>query len=98
MKALNKFFFVLTIACTCGVLSSQAQIFIRVRPERPHYVRSVSPGPRHVWIDEDWEMRDNKYVFVGGRWSEPKRAEQKWIPGHWRQRSQGWEWKPGHWK
>ena len=82
----------------CGVYSSNAQIFVNVRPDRPHYERTVAPSPRHVWIDEEWEPRGNTYAFVGGHWAEPPRANGVWVAGHWRHRPHGWVWISGHWR
>ncbi len=98
MQTLKKMIFITALALTTGVFSASAQIYVKIRPERPHYERVVAPSPRHVWVDEDWEMRGGKYVFVGGRWAEPPRPRAAWIPGHWRQRPRGWVWVPGHWR
>ena len=98
MQTLKKMLFITALALTTGACSASAQIYVKIRPERPHYERVVAPSPRHVWVDEDWEMRGGKYVFVGGRWAEPPRPRAAWIPGHWRQRPRGWVWVPGHWR
>jgi hypothetical protein len=33
-------------------------------------IRSVKPGPNHVWISGHWKKKGPRYV---------------WVPGHWRQ-------------
>ena len=87
----------LALALTCGAYSSMAQIYVNVRPERPHYERPVAPSPRHVWIDEEWEPRGNSYEFRGGRWAEPPHEGAHWSEGRWRHNSHGHQWKPGRW-
>ncbi len=98
MQTLKKMLFITALALTTGAVSGYAQIYVKIRPARPHYERVVAPSPRHVWVDEDWEMRGGQYVFVGGRWAEPPRPRAVWVPGHWRQRPRGWVWVPGHWR
>jgi hypothetical protein len=95
---IKKTLLALGLALTCGAYTSMAQIEVKVRPERPHYVRTERPGPHHVWIDEEWEPRGNSYVFTGGRWAEPPHAHARWTPGHWKDTPRGHMWKPGHWK
>lgn len=79
-------------------ISGYSQIYIRMRPERPKYVRVAAPTTRHVWIEDDWEPRGGQYVFVGGRWAEPPRPKAVWAAGHWAKRPRGWVWIPGHWR
>lgn len=98
MKNMKKILVMLAVILSVGIYTADAQIIVRVRPERPKYVRVVSPGPRHVWIEEDWEPRGQSYVFVGGRWAEPPRDRGRWVPGHWRHRPHGWVWVRGHWR
>ncbi len=98
MRNTKRVLLILAIALTSGAYVANAQIEVKIRPERPHYERVVAPSPRHVWIDEDWESRNGAYVFVGGHWVEPPRPRAAWVPGHWVQRPRGWVWKPGHWR
>lgn len=56
MKSAKKMLLVLAVALGCSIYSSTAQIYIKIRPARPHYERVVAPTPRHVWVDEDWEL------------------------------------------
>ena len=79
--------------------SAYAQLVIRVRPAAPRVVRIAAPSPRHVWIEEDWALRNNAYAYTGGRWAEPPAGYSVWVPGHWKQTPRrGWVWKPGRWK
>ena len=98
MKSIIRFILVAVIALSCSAYSSNAQVFVRIRPERPRYERIVAPSPHHIWIDEEWEPRSGAYVFIGGRWAEPPHPGWIWIPGHWKQGRNGWYWKPGHWR
>ena len=97
MNKIKRVLFILAIALVSSAYSSSAQIVVRVRPDRPHYERPVAPGPRHVWIDEDWTPRGNTYVFNGGRWAEPPHERAHWVPGHWKETPNGYVWREGHW-
>jgi YXWGXW repeat-containing protein len=98
MKNIKRVLFILALALTCGAYGSTAQIFVTVRPDRPHYERTVAPGPNHVWIDEEWEPRGNSYVFTGGHWAEPPHRGQHWQQGHWNHNDHGHQWKSGGWR
>jgi hypothetical protein len=92
------------IACAIGIALSMlaadvsAQIYVKVRPSRPHYARITAPGPRHLWIEDDWTLNGDAYTWNGGRWAEPPSANVVWVPGHWRHRHHGWTWVPGRWR
>jgi hypothetical protein len=86
------------VALCCNSFSSSAQVWVTIRPPRPHYVRVVAPSPRHVWIDEDWTLRGGQYVWNGGRWALPPHPGMVWVPGHWRHRPGGDFWVGGHWR
>ncbi len=98
MKNIRKLWFILAIFILGAAFDSSAQVYIKVRPARPHYERRAAPGPRHIWVEEDWEPRGGTYVFVGGRWVEPPRPRAVWIAGHWVHRPRGWVWIRGHWR
>ena len=98
MKSIRKMMLIMAIALSCGVYSSNAQVIVRVRPERPRIERIEAPTPRHVWIDDDWQLRNGAYQFVCRRWVLPPEEVERWIPGHWRERGDGWVWIPGHWR
>jgi hypothetical protein len=99
MKKTFKLLIALIILVSGSIMNSYAQeIIIRERPVRPHYERIAAPSPRHVWIEEEWEPRGGRYVFVGGRWAEPPHPGLAWIPGHWAARPRGEVWIPGHWR
>jgi len=98
MKKMTRVLFILALALTCGSYCSMAQIYVKIRPDRPHYERTVAPSPRHVWIDEEWEPRGNAYVFSGGHWAEPDRPGRHWESGHWNESHEGHQWKQGHWR
>lgn len=51
--------------------TASAQIYVKIRPVEPVVVRSAAPSPAHVWIGEEWEVREGKYVYVGGHWAAP---------------------------
>ena len=78
--------------------SADAQIYVNVRPVAPVIVRTEAPSPRHVWIGEEWEVRNGVYVHTGGHWAEPPHPGWAWVPGHWIHDRRGHQWMPGHWR
>jgi len=98
MKRTNKLILTFMVLMSCISFAGSAQIFVTVRPPRPHYVRVVAPSPRHVWVEEEWVERGGRYEWAGGHWVEPPRPHARWIPGHWANRPRGWVWIPGHWR
>ena len=99
MQNWKNLMFILVIIITCNTFSSYAQeVIITTRPLAPRHERILAPSTRHIWIEEEWEPRGGKYVFVGGRWTEPPRQGLVWVAGHWVQRPRGEVWVPGHWR
>ena len=82
----------------CGIFSASAQVYIKVRPARPVYVRTAAPSPRHVWIDEEWHERGNTYEWNGGRWAEPPHRGYRYQQGRWRHSDRGDRWQGGRWR
>ena len=72
--------------------------FVRERPVFVFGVRPVAPGPRHVWVEGEWQWRGGRYVPIEGYWGIPPAYSHRWIPGHWNRRRAGWFWIPGHWR
>lgn len=98
MNRLSKLALALAFSLAFALNSTaQVEFSVRVRPPAPVIVRPAPPSPRHVWVNEDWEWRDGRYIFVGGHWIAPERAGAIWRPGHWARRPSGWVWVPGHW-
>jgi hypothetical protein len=75
-----------------------AQVFVTVRPPAPVIVRPVRPSPAHVWIEEEWNGRRERYEYAGGRWILPPHPGWIWVPGRWRHSRFGWQWFPGQWR
>ncbi|OJW82578.1 MAG: hypothetical protein BGO69_05670 [Bacteroidetes bacterium 46-16] len=101
MKQLRKNALILLLLLGTSAGSLYAQVYVRVRPPRPHVtvsVRPAAPSPRHVWIEEDWSPAGREYRWHGGYWAEPPRPRAVWVPGHWRHARRGWVWRPGHWR
>src|SRR5450432_3382226 len=96
-KYLGIFAFVAILVIAAGS-SAKAQIYVNVRPVAPVIVRTEAPSPRHVWIGEEWEVRNGAYVHTGGHWAEPPHPGWVWIPGHWAHTERGHVWRPGHWR
>ncbi|HEV2354768.1 MAG TPA: hypothetical protein VGR89_11020 [Puia sp.] len=98
-KKLVKLAFLAILMLGAGAFtnSASAQVYVSVRPVWHPVVRPVAPSPRHVWIDEEWEVRNGAYVPVGGYWAVPPHPGWIWIPGHWRHERRGEWWIRGHW-
>ena len=85
------------IALTCSIYSASAQLYVHVRPVVPVIIRTEQPGPRHVWVGEDWTVRDGVYVHTGGHWAEPPREGYHYNQGHWDHDKRGHSWHEGGW-
>ena len=75
---------------------SAQKIFVRIKPAAPVVVRIGAPSPNHIWIGDEWIIRNGIYVHQPGYWALPKRGAI-WIPGHWSNGRGGYYWVPGHW-
>src|SRR3569833_491079 len=98
MKNIRLFLVATFMLLVMGAYNSSAQIYVRVRPDRPHYERVARPGPRHVRVDEEWEPRGGTYNFTGGHWVEPPRPHARWVAGRWRHSHHGYVWVSGRWR
>lgn len=96
-KNILKFFTMFAILF--GTLTTNAQIIIKVRPGPPVVrVRPVSPGPRHIWINGEYILQGNRYIYTDGYWAVPPPNYRYWKEGHWKKRRGGWIWIRGHWR
>ena len=90
---------VMVIAASFTSSSASAQVYVTVRPTfAGPAARPVAPSRDHVWVDEDWEYRDGRYVAVGGHWIMPPHRGWIWVPGRWAHTRRGWQWMPGRWR
>jgi hypothetical protein len=90
---------ILSLIVLAVSFSASAQVYVKIRPVPPVIVRTAPPSPEHVWIDEEWEPREGKYVYVGGHWIAPPHRGYVWVPGHWNHHERHGEiWVRGHWK
>lgn len=88
------------VILSLSAFTSNAQIYVTVRPPRPAVVmvKPAPPSRAHIWIDEDWAYSGGRYVWHGGYWAAPPHPGWAWRPGHWDHRRGGWYWIPGHWR
>ncbi|MBW4890794.1 YXWGXW repeat-containing protein [Mucilaginibacter sp. HMF5004] len=100
MKKITKVFALAAALTLSATLASQAQIVVRVRPNRPHvvYHRPPAPSPRHVWVEEDWAPRGRGYAWHGGHWEAPPRERAVYVPGRWEKRGHGQVWIAATWR
>ena len=88
----------MVVAASFTSSSVSAQVYVTVRPTFAPVARTVAPSRDHVWVDEDWEYRDGRYVAVGGHWVMPPHRGWIWVPGRWVHTRRGWQWMPGRWR
>ena len=101
MKKITRILMLLAVASLFAVANSNAQIVVKIRPNRPGpavVVRGARPSPRHVWVGEEWTPSGNTYVYAPGHWVEPPHRGGVWIAGHWANRRGGSVWVAGHWR
>jgi hypothetical protein len=92
---------VLTLLLTAAGASAaqRGRVYVRIGPPAAvAEVRSVSPGPRYVWIPGYQRWSGRAYVWVPGRWAVPPRARAAWVPGRWVHERRGWYFVDGHWR
>lgn len=59
----------------------------------------VAPDPDYVWTPGYWMLaRDNRWVWVGGRYVARPWPKAHWARGYWRHRHGGYVWMRGHWR
>jgi len=101
MKKIVRFLMLLAVASLFAVANSNAQIVVRIRPNRPGpavVVRPPAPSPRHVWVGEEWTPNGAAYAYHAGYWAVPPHPGQVWIAGHWADRHGGSVWIAGRWR
>jgi hypothetical protein len=101
MKKIIRVLMLLTAVTVFAVTNSNAQVVVRVRPERPGAVvvrRPFRPSPRHVWVAEEWTPAGGTYVYHGGYWAVPPRPGAIWVTGRWRHSHRGYVWVGGYWR
>ena len=67
-------------------------------PEALPEQRPSAPSPAHVWIAGQHTRRDGQWVWVGGHYALPPRADVVWVPGHWVAHLHGYVWIAGAWR
>lgn len=73
-------------------------VVVKTRPNPPMIVRPLSPGRGYVWVNGDWILRGNQYVYREGYWAQPRHRNTSYVTGYWRETRNGSYWVPGHWR
>ena len=55
------------------------------------------PSAQHVWIPGYYTWRENRYVWIAGRWELPPRTEAVWVAPRWERESGGYRFYEGYW-
>jgi hypothetical protein len=75
----------------------QTVVVTQAPPAAPQEPILERPSAQHVWIPGYYTYRDNRYVWISGRWEIPPRADAKWIAPRWEKESNGYRFYEGHW-
>jgi len=90
------FFLLASIVLSVTIFAQR--IYIGVRPAAPVIIRPAAPTPDHSWVDHEWILKKETYVYVPGYWAIPPRRRARWIHGYWKKHhGRGFYWIPGHW-
>ena len=60
--------------------------------------RPSAPSSAHVWIAGQHTRKNGQWVWVGGHYALPPRADVVWVPGHWVAHLHGYVWIAGGWR
>ncbi len=60
--------------------------------------RPSAPSSAHVWIAGQHTRRGGQWVWNGGHYALPPRADVVWVPGHWVAHLHGFAWISGAWR
>ena len=55
------------------------------------------PSAEHVWIPGYYTWRENRYVWIAGRWEMPPRTGAVWVAPRWERESGGYRFYEGYW-
>ena len=86
-----------SLATACG----PSYVVYRVpAPPPPAVVGAVgfAPGPGFVWVDGFWDLRGNRWGWVGGRWERPPRQHAIWDRDRWERNGDHWRFHRGRWR
>jgi hypothetical protein len=88
------------LLATPTAASAATRVYVRVGPPAPVVeVRTVSPGPRYVWVGGYHRWDGRAYVWAPGRWVVPPRHRTVWVPARWvHDRHHGWYVVSGRWR
>ena len=56
------------------------------------------PSAQHVWVPGYYTWRDNRYVWIAGRWEIPPRTDAVWVAPRWERESGGYRFYEGYWQ
>jgi hypothetical protein len=71
---------------------------ITVTPPAPKpEVIGTPPSAAYGWVPGYWIYRNERWLWVPGRWELRPHPNALWAPGHWNKTPDGWVWTPGHW-
>ena len=95
--------YLLTLSCVVLIVAAfsscrPSAVVVTERPVSRVHVRPGYPGAGYVWVDGDWLLRGNRYVYREGYWARPSRGHSYWAPGHWKKKKHGSYWVPGYWR
>ena len=98
MKTFRLFLLLLALPVlveSCAVYA-QPGVYVAVRPTPVRFTPPPPPSPAHIWIEGDYVVRGNAYVWQNGYWAAPH-PRQHWVAGSWASHPRGYFWISGRW-
>jgi hypothetical protein len=81
-----------------GTAPGQTIVVTQAPPTAVQEPVTERPSDRHVWIPGYYTYRDNRYVWITGRWELPPRADATWVAPRWERESNGYRFYEGLWE
>jgi hypothetical protein len=87
-----------TTTTTTTTVPSQAIVVTQAPPTALSEPALPRPSAQHVWIPGYYTWRDNRYLWIAGRWELPPRSDATWVPPRWERESGGYRFYEGYWR
>jgi hypothetical protein len=79
-----------------AISSAAWGVSIDIAPPAPRVVAVPAPRPGYIWAPGYWDWRENRHVWVDGRWIAERPGYVYAQPG-WVQHDGHWVLERGHW-
>lgn len=79
----------------------QGSFHIRLMNEAPPQARRERRMARahrdDVWIRGYWDVQDDQWSWVSGRWDRPRDRGVRWVNARYEREGRAWRYEPAHW-